>query len=143
MSEDDAASTYRTFVDIYYDAQDGFNALDIAEPSFAEFSGLVATVCGLLQSISSGLHTLVDGTLAVTPVSSSHYLFSSIFSLNVGYHRKTIIRLSRLRQRQSFRKQILLSPNIVNRICITSKTKAGLLVSADKNNWKYTRLVSC
>ncbi|PBL03197.1 hypothetical protein ARMGADRAFT_1003972 [Armillaria gallica] len=66
MSEEDADSTYRTFVDIYYDTQDGFNALSIASTYFVQF-GLVPTICGLTQSIQTGLHTLVNETLAVTP----------------------------------------------------------------------------
>ncbi|KAK0223592.1 hypothetical protein IW262DRAFT_1295341 [Armillaria fumosa] len=66
MSEEDADSTRRTFLDIYYDTQDGFNALSIAASYFGPF-GLVPTICNLTQSIKSGLHTLVNETLAVTP----------------------------------------------------------------------------
>ncbi|KAK0194147.1 hypothetical protein F5146DRAFT_421866 [Armillaria mellea] len=67
MSEEDADSTRRTFLDIYYDTQDGL------QRSFHRFN-LLCTVraqsqrlCGLTQSIKSGLHTLVNETLAVTP----------------------------------------------------------------------------
>lgn len=66
MSEEDADSTRRTFLDIYYDAQDGFNALAIAAPYFAPF-GLSPTLCCLSECIQVGLHTLVNETLAVTP----------------------------------------------------------------------------
>ncbi|KAK0194146.1 hypothetical protein F5146DRAFT_422007 [Armillaria mellea] len=66
MSEEDADSTRRTFLDIYYDTQDGFNALSIASTYFAPF-GLVPTICCLTECIQAGLHTLVNKTLAVTP----------------------------------------------------------------------------
>ncbi len=67
MSEEDAGNTYRVFVDIYYDTQDGFNALQIAASYFVPF-GLAPTICCLTQCIQTGLHTLVNETLAVTPV---------------------------------------------------------------------------
>ncbi|PBL03198.1 hypothetical protein ARMGADRAFT_1021930 [Armillaria gallica] len=66
MSEEDADSTYRTFLDIYEDTRSAFNALNEAE-SYLEPFGLVPTICGLTQSIQTGLHTLVNETLAVTP----------------------------------------------------------------------------
>ncbi len=72
MSEEDADSTYRTFLDISEDTRDAFNALNGAE-SYLEPFGLVPTICGLTQSIQTGLHTLVNETLAVTPVGSFFY----------------------------------------------------------------------
>ncbi len=67
MSEEDADSTYRTFLDIYEDTRDGFNALNEAE-SYLEPFGLVPMFCSLIQCITTGMHILVNETLAVTPV---------------------------------------------------------------------------
>ncbi|PBL03206.1 hypothetical protein ARMGADRAFT_1003975 [Armillaria gallica] len=66
MSEEDADNTHGTFVDIYYDTQDGFNALQIAASYFVPF-GLAPMICCLIQCIDTGMHTLVNETLAVTP----------------------------------------------------------------------------
>ncbi|KAK0451463.1 hypothetical protein EV421DRAFT_1770794 [Armillaria borealis] len=66
MSEEDADNTRRVFLDIYYDTQDGFVALSYAA-SFLEPFGLVPMFCCLTQCIQTGMHTLVNETLAVTP----------------------------------------------------------------------------
>ncbi len=67
MSEEDADNTRRAFVGCYYDVRDGFNALNAAA-KFLEPFGLVPMFCCLIQCITTGMHILVNETLAVTPV---------------------------------------------------------------------------
>ncbi|KAK0236274.1 ribosomal S17-domain-containing protein [Armillaria nabsnona] len=66
MSEEDAENTRRAFVGMYDDTRDGFNALNGAA-KFLEPFGLVPTFCSLIQCITTGMHILVNETLAITP----------------------------------------------------------------------------
>ncbi|KAK0236275.1 hypothetical protein EDD85DRAFT_954132 [Armillaria nabsnona] len=66
MSEEDASGTLRVFVDISWDIRDAFTSLNSAE-SYLEPFGLVPMFCCLIQCITTGMHILVNETLAVTP----------------------------------------------------------------------------